>query len=195
MRRTRAPYTTWLPALIVLGLSLGPVAGAEEARQKDDQKDKSDKPIVITDEDLLERYGKPEPAPSRASERTPANPKAAKQGDRPLTPLELMEQQKAQAADKQQRVHTAEQELAAAKATLANLEKQLLATTNPYAARPELSEEERKVRQESQETANDRHQRTKLEVTKARQKVEEAQQKLADARAGKVSASEGDASQ
>ena len=64
------------------------------------------------------------------------------------------------------------------------LEKQLTATRNPYAARAELSEEEKAIRRDSNEGAHERMLRTELLVKRARAEVAEAEKALAAARKG-----------
>jgi hypothetical protein len=93
-----------------------------------------------------------------------------------------MEQEKKARAAKGERVAEAESKLAAAREKLKNLETQLLATRNPFSARPQLSEEEREQRMTSGETAAERNKRTQELVDEARAKVAEAEAELARAR-------------
>ncbi len=96
----------------------------------------------------------------------------------------LRQRQQAQQAHRKA-LAEAETALSGAKARLANLEKQLLATRNPFSARPELSDEEKGQRQEAAETAAQRYERTKELVEKAREEVRAAEAELARLRAGR----------
>jgi hypothetical protein len=141
----------------------------------------ANKPIVFSNEDLEARYGR---AP--AVEPDPGKPSAAgtpDDGKAPADPLEsLQRRQQANAKNKQQ-VAEAEAEVAAARREVARREKQVLAVKNPFAARPELSDEEKATRAQG-ETGAARLERAEQQLADARKQLEEAQKKLAQARAG-----------
>ena len=82
-------------------------------------------------------------------------------------------------------VAQAQSTLTAAQQHLANLERQLLATRNPFSARPKLSDEEKAERIDSSESAAKRHERTQEQVEKAREAVSVAESELARLRAAR----------
>ena len=126
--------------------------------------------------------GGAEEVPEFTDARAP-KPDGEKEGS-PTSPLEQLQRQRTREAEKLQRISAAEKAVADAEAGLARLEKRLTATRNPFAARVELTEEEKKAQQEWGETASERYLRTELEVKKARGKVQDARKALAEARAG-----------
>jgi hypothetical protein len=132
--------------------------------------------VVITNDDLTRMFG----ASETREPATPSGPgdPAAQPADLP-DPLAMIEQEKKAQAERESEVAQAKSELAAARQKLANLEKQLLATRNPFSARPKLSEEEQERRAAQQETAAERNERTQKLVEEARAEVAEAEANLA----------------
>ena len=135
--------------------------------------------LSFSNDDLEDMYGPgdaPEP-PSTGSQQ--GAPKASDAKD----PLETMAERKSRAEDQQQRVVEARSEVESARQQVARLEKQLLAVKNPFAARPELDEEEKARRSERAEGTAERLARTQKELDEARQRLAEAQRGLSEARA------------
>jgi hypothetical protein len=143
--------------------------------------------LSYTNEDLSRMFG------ASADESKPggAEPRASGSGsgtgsDSGIAlpdPLTAMQEEKDASAAREQRIAEAESALAAAEAKLKSLEVQLLATRNPFSARPQLSEEEQAERVMSDETAAQRNARTQKMVDDARLEVTAAQAALSQARA------------
>ena len=154
--------------------------GTAKTYSNEDLEGKQPTAKVYTNDDLSRRYGASEapeaPAATPEGSRAPGTPQNAPD------PLALMEQEKKAQAAREDEVAQAESALAAAQAKLANLEKQLLATRNPFSARPQLSEEEQKSRATSEETAAERNARTQKLVEEAKVEVAEAEAHLSRAR-------------
>ncbi len=151
-----------------------------------ERKKSKDEVKVYTNADL-EKYKTEEP---EAEETAPAAKPAAgtKEADaktpgEAADPLQWLQQRKAAQQEQAKALAEAEAAVTAAKTKLANLERQLLATRNPFSARPELSEEEKAKRAEGGETAV--HERTKEMVEKAREELRKAEAELARLRAGR----------
>ena len=131
---------------------------------------------VYTNDDLSRMYGASE-EPAATDSGATATPGTARPADMP-DPLALMEQQQKDQAAKQKEIAEAEAALSAAQARLKNLEVQLLATRNPFSARPELSEEEQEIRAEGGESAAERAERTQKLVDEAKEAVAKAESDL-----------------
>ena len=100
-------------------------------------------------------------------------------------PLKWLQQRQAAQQEHREALEKAAKELQAARTKLADLERQLLATRNPFSARPVLSEEEKKDRREGTETAAMRTERTQRLVEESREAVRAAEAELARLRAGR----------
>jgi hypothetical protein len=137
---------------------------------------------VITNEMLEKIFGPPDETATADSPPAPGATPAA--GQPTPDPLQVMRESQMRQGERQRLTAEAEQELAAAKAKLANLEVQLLAARNPYAKRPDLSDEEKKKRAEGGETAAQRFERTQKMVDEAKAEVQAAEAKLAKVRSG-----------
>ena len=98
-------------------------------------------------------------------------------------PLAWLRQRQNAQREHAKAVSEAEASLTAARQQLANLERQLLASRNPFSARPDLSDEEKAQRRDSAESAAKRHERTQELVEKAREAVHAAESELARLRA------------
>jgi hypothetical protein len=143
---------------------------------------------VYTNKDLDRMFGeKPDPdaAAEPAADTTPPAAGATKppgESRKPnefaVDPLEQMKQRQAAEVQRRQIVAQAEADLAAAQAKLKNLEVQLLATRNPFSARPKLSDEEKEIRTTSGESAEKRNERTQGLVDEAREEVATAEEAL-----------------
>lgn len=130
--------------------------------------------IVFTNDNLNEVA----PMPPAADGNPPASPVAqdptAPDGD----PLVWMKEQEERGVERTEMLQAAEKELESARARLDNLKKQLLASTNPYSARPQLSEEEKELRATSGETAEQRRDRTRALVEQAEKDVVVAEDRV-----------------
>ena len=122
-----------------------------------------------------------ETAAGSSTATQPVSAPAAPAGAAPGNPLALLEQSERSAAEKAQRLAAAEAEVAAARKLVADLEKQVLAIKNPFAARPELSEEEREKR-ESDTSVAERMARSESQLDEARLSLKDAEADLARAR-------------
>lgn len=181
-------------SILVMSLVLAATVGwAEPADEKKPEtqdkptateKAKSDEGKVYTNKDL-QRLFAPDPAdqapdgatdapsaPAAGAPVTPATPTAEQD------PLEWLNNRTKAKTDRQSQIDEAQAELFAAEDKLANVRKELLATVNPFSARPELSEEEKAYRRTSGETALERNERTKVMEQEAQAAVDEARTKL-----------------
>ncbi len=131
---------------------------------------------IVVDEDREQPAAKP-PATSKGPEK--AEPKKAPD------PLTWLRQRQDAQREHHKAVAEAEAAVTAGKQQVANLERQLLATRNPFSARPELSDEEKAKRQEGGEGASNRYERTEELVEKAREAVRAAESELARLRAAR----------
>jgi len=118
-----------------------------------------------------------------ATESAPAPPTPGTSTPAP-DPLKVMQEGVAERNQRQRLIQEAQKEVEAAKAKLAKLEVQLRATGNPFSARPELSDEEKKVRAESGESASERAERTAKMVEEAKAEVKAAEDRLATLQSG-----------
>jgi len=138
-------------------------------------------PLVIGNDDLEAMYGPAEeqlPSPA-AGDALATEPKGeATDGG----PLQALRDEQAGAAEDRQRTAGAQETVAAVRQEVARLEKQLLAIKNPFAARPELNDEEKEKRAKTTEPATARLARTEKQLAEARQRLAEAEGELADAR-------------
>lgn len=107
-----------------------------------------------------------------------ATPESAPLG---VDSLAWLEAQKAQSQNRARAIADAEAELLAAQEAVVNLEKQRLAISNPFAARPDLSPEEKTARADGDSIAA-RVARTEKELADARERVANAQATLNRAR-------------
>jgi hypothetical protein len=154
--------------------------GTAKTYSNEDLKEEQPTTQVFTNEDLTRMFG-----PAEESEPEPSGSGAQATADTPENapdPLALMEQEQKDQASREQTIAEAEAKLAAAQEKLKNLEVQLLATRNPFSARPELSEEEQEQRATSGETAAERNARTQKLVEEAKAEVAEAEVELRRAR-------------
>ncbi|NIM01452.1 MAG: hypothetical protein GTO30_13790 [Acidobacteria bacterium] len=176
-------------ALLAIGFLSADVSAQET---KKDPKDRVEKKKVESKEEVkvytnadLEKFKivKPEEeVTTPAAETKEAETKTTKEA---ADPLQWLQQRRAAQQEQAKSLAEAEAAVTAAKAKLADLERQLLATRNPFSARPELSEEEKTKRTEGGETAAQRHDRTKEMVEKAREGLRKAEAELARLRAGR----------
>jgi hypothetical protein len=134
---------------------------------------------VYTNEDLEKMFGIVEEADR--DDGSPPESIASRDTSTTAQPDPLTWMRQNQAAQRDQRMarEKAQERLAQARAELAGLEKQLLAARNPFSARPVLSEDERKLRSTSGESAADRYKRTEQLVEAARQAVKDAEAEVA----------------
>jgi len=162
---------------------------AEEAEKKRGPYDRvasgepsatDEKVKVYTNADLAKLTGIVEEADAKSAKVDPAKQDAEK-------PDPLAWLQKRQTAQQEHTVALAAAEAAvvAARQRVADLEKQLLATRNPFSARPTLSDEEKEARRTSGETAAQRNQRNQKSLDQAREAVKAAEAELTRVRAGR----------
>jgi len=164
-------------------------AGAEdaEAGKKDGIPVKeADETYVFTNDDLerLTDAGHDVPptrlppagdAPAATPAPAPAPP--AKPGDA----LEWLEQNKARAAERAQRITDAEKAVADARARVQALEKRLLSLRNPYSARPQIPDDEKAEWDEL--STRDRVEKTQRQLEEARGELASAERLLEGLRA------------
>jgi hypothetical protein len=143
-----------------------------------------EKPIPVgqsyTTKDLVDRYGEPLAAADGAQPDPGSDSGTAEAYD----PLQALQDEQTQRASREQRIQTAEAELALAQQKVDDLKVQLLATRNPFSARPKLSDEEKAERLEAGETASERNERTQALYEEAEAELKAAQERLAQAKAG-----------
>jgi hypothetical protein len=146
--------------------------------KKTPAKPADDAPLVFTNDDLERMFGPSEPA------APPAAVAPVEAGSKPAAddPLKRMEADKAAAGDRAAGVAEAEKKLAAAQANLDGLEKQLLATRNPYLPRPKLSEED--ARKLEGKSGPERVELTEEQIEAARREVDKARADLERAKSG-----------
>lgn len=176
--------------VVLIAGSLGPSISADEAkgpyaRVASGKAPQQDAVKVYTNADLEKMFDivaeedreqpAATPAPAEGSEK--AEPKSE------TDPLTWLRQRQGAQREHRKAVSEAEAALNAARAQLANLERQLLAARNPFSARPELSDEEKATRRDSGETAAKRYERTQELVEKAREEIRVAEAELARLRA------------
>ncbi len=177
-------------ALLAIGLVGADVSAQETKKEPKDRVERKKAPAkdevkVYTNADLEKfKIVKEEDDGETPATPPPADPKEAKK-EAPPDPLQLLRQQQAAQRDRAKAIAEAEAAVTTAKEKLANLERQLLATRNPFAARPEISKEEKAQRAEGGETAAQRYDRTKEMVEKAREELRNAEGELARLRAGR----------
>jgi hypothetical protein len=196
-------------AFVAVLATSGPVSAADASQQVDKEQPEQAQPAsasnvtavpgkpdspgtvrVFTNKDLERMFGDESQETSESSADTPsaetaqAAPEPRKSTQPTVDPLAQMKQEQAARAQRQQLVAQAEADLEAARAKLENLEVQLLASRNPFSARPQLSDEEKELRATSGETAAERNKRTQLLVDQAREEVAAAEKALAEAKAG-----------
>jgi hypothetical protein len=196
-------------AFVAVLATSGPVSAADASQQVDKEQPEQAQPAsasnvtavpgkpdspgtvrVFTNKDLERMFGDESQETSESSADTPsaetaqAAPEPRKSTQPTVDPLAQMKQEQAARAQRQQLVAQAEADLEAARAKLENLEVQLLASRNPFSARPQLSDEEKELRATSGETAAERNKRTQLLVDQAREEVAAAEKTLAEAKAG-----------
>lgn len=184
---------SWILAAALL-VALSPAVLADEQKKEDPKQDESaekksseagkakadeEEVVVFTNDDLKRLYGEPEPAPAPPAPAQPAQP-GAKPGDAapqpPANPLEWMENRKAQAQDRAQKIAEAEKALADAQQKVNDLDLRLKALRNPYRARPQISNEER-AEWDQMGTA-ERVKRTEEQLQEARTAAEQARAEL-----------------
>lgn len=131
---------------------------------------------VFTNEDL---------GTAPPSESPPSAPTDEAEAPAPASadPLMWLEKQQAEEQDRAARVAEAEAAVNQARERVANLQSQVLAIKNPFAARPQLSEKERERREADRSTV-DRLNRVQEELEQARAELAEAEAALDRARAG-----------
>ena len=147
-------------------------AGSEKASGEE----KTEEVRVYTNADLAGPSGSSAAADSDATE---ADSKALPRIDDPMV---WMRKQKANAAKRTERIAAAETAVKTARARVVALEKQLMAVSNPFSARPELDEKEKEARTKRHESALERRGRTQKMLDDARKQVREAEQALTRAR-------------
>ena len=136
---------------------------------------------VYTNDDLTRKYGASDEP--KATTTAPAGSTAPRTPQDAPDPLALMEQEKKSQADRDANIAAAESALAMAQQKLKSLEVQLLAASNPFSARPKISEEELEKRVTSNEGAAERQKRTQKMFEDARAEVADAEANLSRARA------------
>lgn len=157
---------------------------AEAKTYTNDDLEEGESPkLTYTNEDLARMFGPSRDESTEASPGSSGSAAASGSDDSNYDPLAAMEKEKQENADREKRITEAESTLAAAQAKLKNLEVELLATRNPFSARPQLSEEEKEHRATAGESAAERNARVQKAVEKARAEVAEAEAALAQARA------------
>lgn len=168
--------------VLVLGALAVPAFAEEKARGPYDRVATGRPPVkgetkVYTNSDLARLFGiaVEEDREEPAAETAPATPET--------DPLIWLQQRQASRQGHLEAVADAEATLMAARKKLAELESQLLATRNPFSARPVLSDEEKKIRRQGGETAAERNERTQDLVQEAREAVSAAEADLARKRA------------
>jgi hypothetical protein len=140
-----------------------------------------DEGLVITNAVLDRLFG---PSPEAPTAPVAEEPVDQAPSSRPADALKVLRDEQATAVQRERMIAEAQAELDAAKAKLANLEVELLATRNPFSKRPELSEEEKEYRRSSGETAAERNERIQKLVDEARVEVQAAEENLAQFRSG-----------
>jgi len=176
---------------IFIGLVLIAPASAEKARGPYDRVAKGKPPAkdskVYTNEDLAKLFGIVEEADPEApaTEPRPETPTDKPEAQAKPDPLAWLQQRQAAQQEHRLAVEEAEKALLAARQRVTDLERQVLATRNPFSARPTLSDEEKKQRSENRETAAERNERTRKMLEEAREAVRTAESELARVRAGR----------
>ncbi len=160
-------------------------AGAQTPVAVNAKKQKVDIPEgqVFTNALLDRLFGATEDGETAAGSGSPATAPPGTATPAP-DPLKAMQEGVAERNQRDRLIQEAQKEVEAAKARLAKLEVQLLATSNPFSARPALSDEEKEVRANSGESAQARRDRTAKLVEEARTEVKAAEDKLALLRSG-----------
>ncbi len=188
-------------AVVLLALgAIGPLAGPEDEKKAEktptqtkkvakestalppSQKSVYSQAVGKTDPEAIiftnESLDKVAPVPGRAAASAPP----VTDGQTAMTPAEdplvWMQRKKERAIERRAMIQTIEREVASARAKLDNLTKQLVATTNPFAPRPKLSEEERELRATANESALERRNRTQALVDAARKELAAAEARL-----------------
>jgi hypothetical protein len=169
---------------MIVGL-MSSLVVAQETKKTPKKAPKKETVKVYTNADV-KKYAEPE---TKADAKPSATPEGTEQkAEKPepkktVDSLTWLRQRQDAQREHAKAVSEAEAALATAKQQLANLERQLLAARNPFAARPELSDEEKSKRKDSGESAAQRHERTKELVEKSREAVRAAESELARLRA------------
>jgi len=177
---------------------------AEEAEKKRGPYDRvasgepsatDEKVKVYTNADLAKLTGIVEEADAKSAKGEAGEPGTPKPGAEKVDPAKqdaekpdpLAWLQKRQAAQQEHSVALAAAEAAvvAARQRVTDLEKQLLATRNPFSARPTLSDEEKEKRRTSGETAAQRNKRNQESLDQAREAVKAAEAELTRVRAAR----------
>lgn len=160
---------------------------AQAAREKDCSEVK-----VFTNEDLerMFRGEEVEPDPSSAEaapaegaappERRPIEPAAGSGAAQPTDSLQWMQDREARQAERRQQIADTEAAVAAAQQRVADLEKRLLATKNPFMARPVIPDDE-KEKWDSEGT-KERANATEEQLSQAREELQKLEQELAQLR-------------
>lgn len=135
---------------------------------------------VYTNEDLKKRFGIAEEEDREAAAKPDVKERGAGETVAQTNdPLAWLQQRRAAQQEQRLALDQAQKAIVAARERLANLKKQLLAARNPFAARPQLSKEEKQTRSEARETASERYQRTEKLVADAHEAVRAAEAELA----------------
>jgi len=167
------------------------VKAANAAKKKSEGKtytnddlEEGDSPkLTYTNDDLSKMFGSAEGTAPEGSSRPAGSAAGSGSGGQEYDPLAAMEKGQQDQAARQKRIDEAESTLASAQARLKDLEVALLATRNPFSARPNLTEEEQAKRATSGESATERNARVQKDVAEARAAVAKAEAALAQARA------------
>ena len=157
-------------------------ADAKTYTNDDLQEGKSPK-VSYTNEDLTRMFGASETTSAGQTSRPSGSAAQPGSGGEEYDPLAAMEKGQQDRAARQKRIDEADSAVASAEARLKRLEVALLATVNPFSARPDVSQEEKAKRATSGESAMERNARVQKEVEEARVAVAEAEAALAQARA------------
>lgn len=192
--------SAFLALAMILAISTGPAMAAEGDPPKQGspyEKVASGRPPVrdgavplYTNSDLEKMFGIVAEADreSSAKESADADPKSSEATTKKADedPLVWLKKRQEAAAARSVELAEAEKQVADARQRLADLERQKMAVRNPYAARPQLSEEEEKRRREGGESASARFERTEALVKAAREELRAAEAKLAQLRSQRL---------
>lgn len=155
MRRWTAPALA-AASILVLALAVPSTIPADEpepkARENKASEAKSDekaeKPVVITNEILEQRYGSGRGATVSSIERRGDDDPAAEDDagatspDAPVDALRALQDSQARERNRDLLIRRADAEIRALEARIAELERRELAIRNPFLPRPQVSEEE-----------------------------------------------------
>jgi len=205
MKSSRPLRCVVAPLLLVLlatGASWAATGGSDEPEAKPEKKEPAtekapdsailkaareesadDDVIVFTNDDLdrfsTGRRAADEKPPS--GQREPGPTPRTKPGEKPSDPLDWMKQQQEQEERRREAIAAAEQQVVDAEARVAEMEKRLLATKNPFLARPGPPESTDEKRAEEEAAEWDRMDGSER-VSRSEQDLQQAREDLARAR-------------